>query len=150
MTTKIHWAAAMAVVAITVMAVGCRTTPEPTPSATSGTEGTEPQAGATEEGRASTPRPSDTGAMATGETPFEITGRVDSIEASRIEIAGKTLAIDSSTSITKGGVGASLEDIKEGDEVRATMSGSGDPPKAARIEVMSPETSPAPGAEERR
>jgi hypothetical protein len=74
-------------------------------------------------------------------TPYEITGRVDRVDASNIEIGGKTLKIDSSTSVMKGGVGASLDDIKQGDEVRASLSGSGDAePKAVRIEVMSPPT----------
>jgi hypothetical protein len=142
MARKIRWAAAIAAAGAMIVAVGCRTAPERTASGGSDTTA-EPQAPAAEAGRTGSP-PAEAGSMAAGATPFEITGRVDRVDESRIEVAGRTLAIDSSTSIVKGGVGASLEDIREGDEVRATLSGSGDAAKAVRIEVV-PRTDAASG-----
>lgn len=165
MARQILWAAAIALAGSMIMAVGCRTAPERTASAGPDTmaeprtapEGTasagsdtmaEPRT--TEERRTGTPPRAEAGATTAGAAPFEVTGRVESVDESRIEIAGRTLAIDSSTSIMKGGVGASLENIKEGDEVRATLSGSGDPPKAERIEVMSPTTDATSPPEQQR
>jgi hypothetical protein len=163
MVTKISWAAAI-VAGSAIIAAGCQTAPEERPSASSASTEAEPRASASDadkteragamgaatteqqsrstgDGQASTSPPGGT------TTPYEVTGRVDRIDASNIEIAGKTLKIDSSTSVMKGGMGASLDDIKEGDEVRASLSGSGDPePKAVRIEVMSPPSEAPAGA----
>ena len=177
MGTKISWAA-IAVAGSTFLAAGCQTAPEERPTASSasergaqaeasasdtdrseragamGTATTEQQSRSTEDSRAdaTAARQSDaTGreaASATSGTPYEITGRVESVDESNIEIAGRTFKVDASTSVRKGGVGATLEDIKEGDEVRASLSGTDDAAKAVRIDVMSPkrdspESSPA-------
>jgi hypothetical protein len=126
MATNISWVAAMVIAGSTLVTAGCQTAPEERPSTSStATDTAAPRASA-----------SDGVAEGTTANPYEITGRVDRVDASTIEIAGKTIKVDSSTYVRKGGVGGSLEDVKEGDEVRASLSG-GDPPKAERIEVMS-------------
>jgi len=111
---------------------------------------TEQQSRSTEGDRTSAPTQSssgDRGGTTAGEatprgattaTSNELTGRVEKVDRSSIQVAGKTLKVDSSTSVKKGGVGAELTDVKEGDQVRASLTGSGDRLKAERIEVMSP------------
>jgi hypothetical protein len=118
MATEIRWAAAMLAAAGTFVAAGCRTAAE---------------------------RPSGTSAAATassaetGTSAYELAGRVEGIDPSNntIQIGGRTVRVDSSTSVMKGGVGATFDDIKEGDEVRASLSLSGEQPKAERIVVTS-------------
>jgi hypothetical protein len=153
MATKSSWAAAILVAGCTFIAAACRTAPEK-PSASSGSaEGSGTMGTATTEqptrsaeggqaGASPQSRSSETARAGTGATPYEVTGRVEKVEKSNIQIAGKLLKVDSSTSISKGGVGATLAEVKEGDEVRATLSGSGDPPKAARIEVITATDNP--------
>lgn len=161
MGTKISRAAAIAIAASAFTVAGCQTAPEERPSASAASTDASPRAGASDSdkpesagatGAATTgeQRPAESGQASTSAptsaTPYEITGRVESVDASSIAIAGKTLKVDTSTSVMKGGVGASLDDIQEGDEVRASLSGSGDPLKAERIEVIAPATdAPASG-----
>jgi hypothetical protein len=159
MATKSSWAAALLVVAgSTFIAAGCRTAPERSSAAASaeesGTTGsatgtTEQPARSTEGGQAgASPQrgSSETAQAGSTATAYEVTGRVEKIDESSIQVAGKQLKIDSSTSVSKGGIGATLADVKEGDEVRASLSGSGDPRKAERIEVM-PGTEAPPATE---
>lgn len=70
-----------------------------------------------------------------------VTGKVEKVDKSKhtIQLSGfdHKLKVDSSTSVMKDGARASFEDIREGDRVRASYSGSGDEPTATRIDVMS-------------
>jgi hypothetical protein len=149
MATKSSWAAALLVVAgSTFIAAGCRTAPERSSAASAEESGmtgtatatTEQPARSTEGGQAGAASPqrgsSETAQTGSTASAYEVTGRVEKIDEASIQVAGKQLKIDSSTSVSKGGIGATLADVKEGDEVRASLSGSGDPPKAERIEVM--------------
>jgi hypothetical protein len=88
---------------------------------------------------------SDT-ASATAAPGGEVTGRVDDLDraANTFTISGLSVKFDSGTEVTKDGQRASPAEIKEGDQVRASFSGSGTDRTAQRIEVMSSGTS-APG-----
>jgi hypothetical protein len=75
----------------------------------------------------------------------EIQGRVERIDhANNITIAGSEQAglafdqfkVDSSTEIMKEGAKATIDDINEGDEVRASFSGSGDKLHVERLEIL--------------
>jgi hypothetical protein len=84
-------------------------------------------------------RGSDTAsASAPAASKDELTGRVESFDhASRtFTVAGESLKVDASTEVTRDGQKASLTDIQEGDQVRASFSGSGDTKTATRIEVL--------------
>jgi hypothetical protein len=72
----------------------------------------------------------------------ELTGRVESFDhaSNTFTVAGKSLKVDSTTEVMKDGQTASLTDISEGDQVRASFSGTGDELTAQRIEVMSSST----------
>jgi hypothetical protein len=62
----------------------------------------------------------------------QVTGKVDKIDQSKKELSLK-LKVDESTQIMKDGQRATLSDIKEGDQVRASFSGG----EVQRIDVMS-------------
>jgi hypothetical protein len=62
----------------------------------------------------------------------QITGKVDKVDQSKKELSLK-LKVDEGTQIMKDGQRATLSDIKEGDQVRASFSGS----QVQRIDVMS-------------
>ncbi len=69
-------------------------------------------------------------------------GRVESFDRSNNTLtlsgAPQTLKIDSSTDVTKGGSRASIDDIKEGDQVRASFSGaSGDTLNVKKLDILS-------------
>ena len=68
----------------------------------------------------------------------EITGRIESFDRTQntLTLSGKELKVDSSTEVLRDGTRASISDIKEGDQVRASFSGSGDTSAAQRLEVM--------------
>jgi len=74
----------------------------------------------------------------------ELTGRVEGVDRSNgtVRVAGKTLRIATSTSVTRGGIGVEASTLREGDQVRASFSGSGDTLKAERIDVTSPSQAP--------
>jgi Cu/Ag efflux protein CusF len=76
--------------------------------------------------------------MSSAQASNELTGRVEKFDhdSKTFTVAGKDLKIDSSTKVMKDGEKAELTDIKEGDEIRASYSGSGDTLTADRIEVM--------------
>ncbi|HEX9049540.1 MAG TPA: hypothetical protein VF841_03320 [Anaeromyxobacter sp.] len=61
----------------------------------------------------------------------EVTGKVQKFDKKNNELSLK-LKLSPSTQVTKDGQTASLSDIKEGDEVRASFSGS----EVTQIEVM--------------
>jgi hypothetical protein len=71
---------------------------------------------------------------------YELTGRVESVDRAKntVRIGGRSLKVDSSTSVMKDGIGATLDEVREGDQVRASLSHGGEGPKAERIEVTSP------------
>jgi hypothetical protein len=86
----------------------------------------------------------DTGASTssgTSQAGKQLAGRIDRIDRSTntLTLDGRMLKMDSSTEVTKDGSRATLSDVKEGDQVRASFSGSGDTLNAQRIEVMSSE-----------
>lgn len=66
----------------------------------------------------------------------QVTGKVGKIDKTNNEIT-LSLKVSDSTQVTKDGQRASLTDIKEGDQVRASFSGSGESLQVTEIEVMS-------------
>ncbi len=66
----------------------------------------------------------------------EVTGKVDKFDQTKKELTLR-LPVSDDTQVTKDGKRATLSDIKEGDQVRASFSGSGDKLKVNRIDVMS-------------
>jgi hypothetical protein len=83
----------------------------------------------------------DTGASTSSGTGKQLAGRIDRIDRSTntLTLDGRMLKMDSSTEVTKDGSRATLSDVKEGDQVRASFSGSGDTLNVQRIEVMGTE-----------
>ncbi len=66
----------------------------------------------------------------------EVTGKVEKFDKTSKELT-LSLKVSDTTQVTKDGRSASLTDIKEGDQVRASFSGSGDSLEVTQIEVMS-------------
>lgn len=66
----------------------------------------------------------------------EITGKVEKFDESSNELT-LSLKVSDKTQVTKDGKTASLSDIEEGDQVRASFTGSGENLQVTRIEVMS-------------
>ncbi|HSD19727.1 MAG TPA: hypothetical protein VLC54_06810 [Anaeromyxobacter sp.] len=70
----------------------------------------------------------------------ELTGTVEKFDRESKELtlqnSDKKLKVSDSTRVMKDGQSASLSDIKEGDQVRASYSGSGDTLQVSRIDVM--------------
>jgi hypothetical protein len=62
----------------------------------------------------------------------QVTGKVDKVDQTKNELSLK-VKVDPSTQVMKNGKTATLSDIKEGDQVRASFSGS----QVQRIDVMS-------------
>jgi hypothetical protein len=89
----------------------------------------------------------EAGTSATGSTgmstPTEVQGRVALVDKETREIAvdagGATtqLKVAEDAQITINGDKASLEDLKQGQEIRATMNQGGETPEATRIEATS-------------
>ncbi len=72
----------------------------------------------------------------------EVSGKVEKFDRSahtlKLRGSDKELKVDpSTTDVTRDGAHASLEDIKEGEQVRASFSGSGDDLTATRIDIQS-------------
>lgn len=89
---------------------------------------------------------SSTGTMGSGSTAMkdtsqELTGTVEKFDHASKELtlanSSKKLKISDDTTVMKDGQAATLTDIQEGDQVRASFSGSGDTLQVSRIEVMS-------------
>ena len=80
------------------------------------------------------------GASSAAASAQELTGTVEKFDQSSKELkltnSDKKLKVSDSTQVTKDGQKASLSDIKEGDQVRASYSGSGDTLEVITIEVM--------------
>ena len=70
----------------------------------------------------------------------ELTGTVEKFDREtkelRLQNSEKKLKVSESTRVMKDGQTASLSDIKEGDQVRASFSGSGDTLMVSRIDLM--------------
>ncbi|WP_242345584.1 hypothetical protein [Anaeromyxobacter terrae] len=70
----------------------------------------------------------------------ELTGKVEKFDRDTKELtlanSDKKLKVSDSTRVMKDGQRASLSDIKEGDQVRASFSGTGDTLQVNRIDVM--------------
>ena len=79
------------------------------------------------------------GAMSS--TGTELAGKVEKIDRQSNELtianSGKTLKLSADTKIRKDGQKAKISDIKEGDLVRASFSGSGDTLHVKRLDVVS-------------
>jgi Domain of unknown function (DUF5666) len=118
-------------------ALGAATTEQQSRPASGPASKSKTQGGATETQEPGMGMESANASGATREGP--LTGRVAKIDRSRntIEVGGKTLKIDSTTELTKDGTRAGFQDIKEGDQVRASYAGSGKPLHAQRLEVTS-------------
>ncbi|HZZ84418.1 MAG TPA: hypothetical protein VFE30_07760 [Anaeromyxobacteraceae bacterium] len=84
---------------------------------------------------------SDTATPGTASDASQLQGKVQNFDRTNntLTLSGsdKALKIDSSTQVMKNGSRASLNDIKEGDQVRASFSGSGDMLHVQRLDVMS-------------
>lgn len=78
---------------------------------------------------------------AMNDTSQQLTGTVEKFDHAAKELtlanSSKKLKISDDTTVMKDGQAASLTDIQEGDQVRASFSGSGDTLQVSRIEVMS-------------
>lgn len=70
-----------------------------------------------------------------------LSGKVQSFDRSNntLTLSGspKMLKVDPGTQVTKDGERASIDDIKEGDQVRASFSGTGDTPHVEAIDITS-------------
>ncbi|ABS26405.1 conserved hypothetical protein [Anaeromyxobacter sp. Fw109-5] len=70
----------------------------------------------------------------------ELTGTVQKFDRETKELtlanSDKTLKVSESTTVMKDGQAGTLSDIKEGEQVRASFSGSGDTLQVSQIEVM--------------
>jgi Cu/Ag efflux protein CusF len=75
-------------------------------------------------------------ATSMGSGTNEVTGKVEKFDKANKELT-LSLKVSDTTQVTKDGQSASLTDIKEGDQVRASFSGSGDTLEVTQIEVMS-------------
>ncbi len=68
-----------------------------------------------------------------------LAGKVQKFDRSKdtLTLAGstKTLKVDPSTKVTKDGSRASIDDIKEGDQVRASFSGAGDTVQVQKLDI---------------
>lgn len=91
---------------------------------------------------------SDTSTMGTGSGSKAAAGHFDTLKGkvqnfdrsdNTLTLAGsdKQLKVDSSTEIMKDGARASVDDIKEGDDVRASYSGTGDTLNVQRLYITS-------------
>jgi Cu/Ag efflux protein CusF len=116
----------------------------PTPSMGSGTGSTSGTGSSGTSSGMSTGKSSETGSTM-GSTSADqhhkaITGTVEKLDKSKHELTlsgtDKKLKLDSKTSVMKNGEHATLDDVKEGDQVRASYSGSADHPTVTRIDVM--------------
>ncbi len=84
--------------------------------------------------------------MSSSSASNQVTGKVQKLDKSKKELT-LALPVSDSTQVTKNGQTATLNDIKEGDQVRASFSGSGDTLQVTSIEVLSKgATTPAPAA----
>jgi hypothetical protein len=73
------------------------------------------------------------GSSAYGSSGNQVMGKVDKVDKSNNQLSLQ-LKVSDSTQVMKDGHTASLSDIKEGDQVRASLSSSG---QVQRIDVMS-------------
>ncbi len=75
-----------------------------------------------------------------GSSTSEISGTVKSVDSATKEVtlAGSdgTLSVNDDTQIVKDGRPAALSDVREGDEVRASYSGSGETTQVIKLEVV--------------
>jgi len=76
------------------------------------------------------------GGTASAAGQHEITGKVEKLDRTKKELSLR-LKVSDDTQVMKDGQRASLSDIKEGDQVRASFTGSGDTLQVQRIDVMS-------------
>jgi hypothetical protein len=102
-------------------------------------------------------------AMATSDEPKEVEGRVERLErddtirlsgTESVGLAFQPLKLEPSTEVVRDGKKVSPDHIQEGDEVRASFSGSGDDVRLERIEILpsttgSTATTPSRGTDDR-
>ena len=104
-------------------------------SATTGDTGT--SGSATTQSPGATGTDTTTGSMASATSgQNEVTGKVEKFDKSKKELSLR-LKISDSAQVMKDGKTASLSDLKPGDEVRASFSGTGDTLEVNRIDVLS-------------
>ncbi len=112
---------------------------------TSGTGSTSSGSGTMgESSGSSTTTKSDTSTTMTSDTSSTkssaLQGKVEKFDRSKntLTLSGsdKTLKVDSSTMVMKNGLSATLDDIKEGDEIRASYSGSGNTVKVKSLDIV--------------
>ena len=79
-----------------------------------------------------------------------LTGKVQNFDRSKNELmlsgSDRKLKLDSSTRVMRDGSRASIDDIKEGDQVRASYSGSGDELQVKSLEITSAGTMGSSGS----
>jgi Cu/Ag efflux protein CusF len=92
-----------------------------------------------------------TGSTASSDTgsSHQVSGTVQKFDKDSKEMtlsnSDKKLKLNDQTKVTKKGQAASASDIHEGDQVRASFSGSGDEVDVLMIEVVPADTTPSPG-----
>src|SRR6266568_4994041 len=153
--TKMRWMAGAAMAGVvTLLAASVQAAGGSSGTGSSGT-GTGASSDPTKSGTgaSSDPTKSGTGASSAGSSTTmgdtsasptadasQLQGKVQNFDRTNntLTLAGsdKALKIDSSTQVMKNGSRASLNDIKEGDQVRASFSGSGDMLHVQRLDVM--------------
>jgi Cu/Ag efflux protein CusF len=109
---------------------------DPSQSGSTTSQGT----GSTGSGSATMGTGSEQHAMGAESGKTELTGTVAKFDAETKELtlqnSDKKLKVTDTTRVMKDGQSASLSDIKEGDQVRASFSGTGDTLQVSRIDVM--------------
>jgi len=125
---KMGWGFSLATAGMVFMA-----SPVLAQSGSSGAEGT--SSGGSTMGESS-------GASAGSATANALQGKVEKLDRTKntMTLSGsdKILRIDASTMVMKNGVKATIDDVKEGDEVRASYLGSGTTVKVKSLEVGEP------------
>src|SRR6266542_2672389 len=109
-------------------------------SATGDTTGTSRSGSTDTSGTSASSTPSSNDTSSASGRHNAIQGKVKKFDKSKNQLTlsgnDKPLKVDSTTKVTKDGSRASLDDIKEGDQVRASYSGSGDTLMVSTIDIM--------------
>jgi hypothetical protein len=83
----------------------------------------------------------ESGSATSAQGGQSLQGKVESFDRTNntLMLSGseKTLKVDSSTKVMKQGSRATLDDIKEGDQVRASYSGSGETLQVKSLDILS-------------
>ena len=153
MIRKMGWgfglAAALALLAVQAQAQSAPSDNTYSGGSTAGSAGTTRDSSSGPTGSATDSMGTGSGATATKDSSAsQASGHFDSLQGkvqkfdrskNTLTLSGsaQSLKIDSSTQVMKDGSRASLDDIKEGDQVRASYSGSGDALNVKSLDITS-------------